>query len=95
MARVTGIIPREIDHIVHARLKARCVVAEDKLRTVCAVADDSHARPDIERLGDAVFSFRDKKNSVCRSLRNAVDRALDGVRVVAHAVAMRAEFLRA
>src|SRR5581483_7137593 len=55
--------PREEKHISEIFLISGSVVAEHKDRTLGAVADDAHARPDIDGPGNAVFALRHKEDA--------------------------------
>ena len=80
-----------MDHVVAgALLETRRVGAEDEDRTLLAVTDQPNARPDIDRLAQAVAALGNQHDARPRPL-GAIDRLLQGVRVVGHAVGVGAE----
>jgi hypothetical protein len=59
-----------------------------------AIADDTHARPEIDGAADAVAARRDEHDALPFAGLQLVDRCLHGVAIVLFAVAMGMELIR-
>src|SRR5215472_15470178 len=92
-AAAAGPSTGEEKHVANTLLVAGRIIGEHEGRTACTVADHTHARPDINRAGDAIASFRDKDNAFSILGFDSVDCRLNSSAVVGRAVCFYREML--
>ena len=85
-----GAATGEEDHVADSLLVAWRVFAEDDDGAVLAISDDADSGPDDEGFADAVAAFGKEDDSLGGGFLSFVDGVLDGVGVIADAVAVKA-----
>ena len=85
----------EHHHDAHALLKARRVVRQHEDGARCAIAEDSHARPDIDGAREPVTARGDEHDAFAGVVVGLVDRRLDGGAVVGFSIGVDSKLLGA
>lgn len=89
-----GPVVREMDQVAAgAFLEARRVAREHEDGSRRSVAEQANALPDVHGLAQAIASRGDQHDAGAGRLLHAIDGPLQRVRIVAHAVRVRAERL--
>ena len=84
----------EEKHATDSLLKPWGPVRQHEYRTFRAIADQPHARPDIDGSRDAKASLRNKEDSLAGCLLDSVDRGLNRRTIVGNAVALHRKPVR-
>src|SRR5580692_10128284 len=80
-------------HVANSLLKPRSIFPKQNDWTRHPISNNAHARPDIDRSGDAIASFGHKDNSLLRCFLHPVNCLLKSIAIVGDTVAVNGKFI--